>query len=371
MIYKIVVKLIVLNLSRYFFVIRYFEFMGLGSGLELKLLSWDKCYNNLLRLQRRIFKSVLVGDTISVCKLQNLVLTSNSARLLAIRLVTQINKDDGIDKINKNSFFSLKERFFLNFILKKNVFNWKPSKFEKFVYLTKESLSIEVTVPSLVDRCWQILVQFALEPAHRSIFSPRSLDITSSRSDFRLHYLLYLNLQYSSFGYQKRVLIIDFFRCLSLFNVNNLLKKLICSKDLKFSLFLSFLLGFNFNFVVVPELEKYFSLPFFLLNVLFHGLEYYYDGIRYGYRTLAFLLPIQDEISLFKNLCKFIVNIGLDISKSKVEVYSVYSGFDFLTWNFKVINKCCVIRPSFDSFNSFFRRVKNIITNSNYGAVCF
>ena len=94
---------------------------------EFKLLSWQKCYNNLLRLQKRIFKSVLVGDLISAYKLQNLLLCSNSGRLLAIRLITQLNKDSILGDINQDYFFYFKERFYLNSVLKRDVFTWKPT----------------------------------------------------------------------------------------------------------------------------------------------------------------------------------------------------------------------------------------------------
>lgn len=338
---------------------------------EFKLLSWQKCYNNLLRLQKRIFKSVLVGDLISAYKLQNLLLCSNSGRLLAIRLITQLNKDSILGDINQDYFFSFTERFYLNSVLKRDVFTWKPKSFGNFVYFSQEGYSIEVKLPCLIDRCWQVLVQFALEPAHQSSFSPRSLDITSSFSYSRLQYLIFLNLQHSSFGYQKRILIANFSKCLSVFNLNILMRKIISCKNLKVSLFFTFLSGFNFTSVLFPELERYFPLPFFLLSILFHGLEYFNDSIRCGTKVLIFLLPSHNESVIVRNLFKFVSNIGLDVLKGSYEIYSVFSGFDFLSWNFKIINKSCIIRPSFDSFNSFFKRVKNIITNSNYGAVWF
>lgn len=340
-------------------------------NLELKLLSWEKCFSNLLRLQKRIFKSVLVGDIISAYRLQSLLLCSNSSRLLAIRLATRLTDKSYFFDVDKKPFLSVTERFLLNSILKKEVFKWRPRKYINLVYITKDGLSINLKVPGLIDRCWQVLIQFALEPAHQAIFSPRSLEFNSSFGNYRVQHLIYLNLQFSSFGYQKRLLRIDFSNCLNKFNLNLFLKKIISFNDVKVSLFLSFFSGLSFNCICIPELERCFPFPFFLLNILLHGLEFFYDGVRYGPVLICFLLPLSSESLTIEKILNFISNIDLDHSKKFVNLYSVESGFNFLFWHFKVVNKSCVIRPSLDSFNLFFRRVKNVITNSNYGAVCF
>lgn len=71
------------------------------SASELwKKLNWKKFQKNLFRLQKRVFKAVQVGDKRKAQSLQKLILKSKSARLLAIRQVTQLNagkKTAGID----------------------------------------------------------------------------------------------------------------------------------------------------------------------------------------------------------------------------------------------------------------------------------
>ena len=54
-----------------------------------KNLNWKKFQKSLLRLQRRVYKAVQVGDKRKARSLQKLILKSKSARLLAIRKVTQ------------------------------------------------------------------------------------------------------------------------------------------------------------------------------------------------------------------------------------------------------------------------------------------
>src|SRR5258708_477084 len=69
-------------------------------------LPWRKLEQPLYRLQKRIFKASARGDLKTVHKLQKLVMKSRSARLLAVRRVTQENqgkKTAGVDGVKSVS----------------------------------------------------------------------------------------------------------------------------------------------------------------------------------------------------------------------------------------------------------------------------
>src|SRR6266581_2779343 len=69
-------------------------------------LPWRKLEQHLYRLQKRIFKASERGDLKTVHQLQKLVMKSRSARLLAVRRVTQDNqgkKTAGIDGVKSVS----------------------------------------------------------------------------------------------------------------------------------------------------------------------------------------------------------------------------------------------------------------------------
>lgn len=73
---------------------------------------------------------------------------------------------------------------------------------------------------------------------------------------------------------------------------------------------------------------------------------------------------------LMKKINTFLLKLSISNFISNISLYSLYNGFDFLDWHFKVFDdgklKCV---PSYESYRSFLRRVKVIINNSNYGAV--
>ena len=67
-----------------------------------KNLDWRKVRKTVFRLQIRLFKAMRAKDNARVRNLQNLILRSRSARLLAIRQVTQLNAGRKTAGVTKN-----------------------------------------------------------------------------------------------------------------------------------------------------------------------------------------------------------------------------------------------------------------------------
>src|ERR1051326_3731409 len=65
-------------------------------------LPWRKLEQHVFRLQKRIYRASLHGNQVAVHRLQQLLMRSRSARLLAVRRVSQDNqgkKTAGIDGV--------------------------------------------------------------------------------------------------------------------------------------------------------------------------------------------------------------------------------------------------------------------------------
>ncbi|MDD1434650.1 reverse transcriptase N-terminal domain-containing protein, partial [Dolichospermum sp. ST_sed6] len=92
-----------------------------NSSESWKTLPWKKSRRNLFRLQKRVYKAVQVGDKRKAKSLQKLILKSTSARLLAIRQVTQLNAGKKTAGIDGKKSLNFKERFELNELLKASV----------------------------------------------------------------------------------------------------------------------------------------------------------------------------------------------------------------------------------------------------------
>ena len=93
-----------------------------------KQLPWKQLRRNLFRLQKRVYKSIQVGDKQKAKSLQKLILKSTAARMLAIRQVTQLNAGKKTAGIDGKASLTFEERFALSEELRGKSNNWKHQK---------------------------------------------------------------------------------------------------------------------------------------------------------------------------------------------------------------------------------------------------
>jgi RNA-directed DNA polymerase len=109
---------------------------------EWAALPWRKLEQHLYRLQKRIFKASARGDLKTVHKLQKLLMKSRSARLLAVRRVTQDNQGkktagiDGVKSVPPAGRFALVEAIHPNRMNKR-----KPKPLRRVWIPNQEKLS--------------------------------------------------------------------------------------------------------------------------------------------------------------------------------------------------------------------------------------
>lgn len=242
-------------------------------------LSWEKCRQNVSRLETRIFKAIKVGDIKKSIQLQKLLLKSSSARLLAIRYVTQISLKKKISGIDGKLSLSFNERFQLEKYLLANLDNWNPQTLKKVFISSKIGSPFVLKVPTISDRAWCCLVDIAIEPAHEAIFSSRSFRLGNVFFMHQLQKIMFLNLGNSSFGIQKRVLIIEFQKYLELFSIDRLLTMIIAPRSIKIGIFRLLQSGFQLNFD--SELAYSDKFSYLLADILLHGIECLHNGVRY------------------------------------------------------------------------------------------
>lgn len=335
-----------------------------------RILSWEKSLNNLFRLQKRLFISLCVADTKKALSIQKLILKSNSARLLAIREVTQISINRRIAGVDGKVSLTFRERFELNEHLKLNFNNWEIQSFRK-VHSGKKSGDVEVLrVPAISDRAWHNLVKFSIEPAHEAMFHPRNYGFRRGRSAHQLQKLVFLHLSEGSYGSQKRFLHIHLNKIFSSFDHSFLLKNLIAPRGIKLGISRCLDLGFYPEFSEITDNTS--SLQSLFSNILINNIEKVHPCVRFGYDILFFLKPFDDESTIMKKIFNFLDSRGMNSNTVQTCVFSSSMGFDFLSWHFKVFKDGSFFStPSFDNYQKFLKRVKHTINNSNYGAVCF
>ena len=147
---------------------------------EWRQTNWRKLERRVFKLQKRIYKASIRGDVRAVRRLQKTLIRSRSAKMLAVRRVTQDNQGkrtagvDGVKSLTPSQRIKLVENLGLNNRVKPTRRVWipKPGTEEKR----------PLGIPTMYDRAQQALVKLALEPEWEARFEPNSHGFRPGRS---------------------------------------------------------------------------------------------------------------------------------------------------------------------------------------------
>ncbi|NUN66693.1 RNA-dependent DNA polymerase (plasmid) [Pseudanabaena biceps] len=345
-----------------------------------KELPWKKFRVNLFRLQKRVFKAVQVKDMRKARSLQKLILKSKSARLLAIRQVTQLNAGKKTAGIDGKKSLSFEERFELEKTLAKHHINWKHSGLREIPIPKKDGTIRMLKVPTIADRAWQCLAKYVLEPAHEATFHARSYGFRTGRSAHDAQKFLFNNLRSISHGINKRVIELDIEKCFDRINHSAIMENLIAPSGLKLGIFRCLKAGVNVGFPDQGTPQGGVISPL-LANIALNGIEsiHRYKGsnrvwiepsIRYADDMVIILRPEDNDVEILAKISEFLASRGMKVSERKTKTTATKDGFDFLGWHFKC-QKNGKFRsiPSEANYKSFRKKVKAIVNSSNFGAM--
>lgn len=147
---------------------------------EWNQLPWRKLGRSVFKLQKRIYQASISKNVKQVHRLQKLLLSSTSGKLLAVRRVTQDNQGrktagiDGVANLTKIERLRLVETMNLNEKSKpvRRIWITKPGKLEKR----------PLGIPIMRERTKQALIKLALEPEWEAKFEPNSYGFRPGRS---------------------------------------------------------------------------------------------------------------------------------------------------------------------------------------------
>lgn len=331
-------------------------------------LPWKKFRKNLFRLQKRIYKAVCVGDYRKARSLQKLILKSTSARLLAVRQVSQLNagkRTPGIDKVAKLTF---EQRFELSEKLLHHGSNWKHRGLREIPIPKKDGKMRILKVPTMADRAWQCLAKYALEAAHEATFHERSYGFRPGRSAHDAQKFLFNNLRSMSNGIDKQVIELDIEKCFDRISHTTIMNELIAPTRLKIGIFRCLKAGIHPEFPEQGTPQGGVVSPL-LANIALNGIEDIHQSVRYADDMVIILKPEDKAQLILDRISNFLAERGMKVSEKKTKLTATTNGFDFLGWNFKVQpNGKFRSTPSVDNFKAFRQKVKTIVNNSKYGA---
>ena len=148
--------------------------------IEWDQIDWSQVKHQVENKQQKIFRDAQRGNFWRVKQYQKLLVRSLSARLLAVKLVTEINAGRNTPGIDGHLVKTRKAKISLTESLKLR--NYKPNPV-KVKWISKPNGNRrKLGIPTIRDRVMQALILLAMEPEWETKFEPHSFGFRPGRS---------------------------------------------------------------------------------------------------------------------------------------------------------------------------------------------
>lgn len=338
-------------------------------------INWSLVEFRINRLQKRIYKYSLNNKKERVIFLQNLLINSLDAKLLAVRKVTTDNQGKKTPGVDGQIYTTPEEKMKL---VEKLHIDGKAAPIRR-VWIPKPGKSEKrpLGIPIIRDRAKQKLVLMALEPEWEAHFEPNSYGFRPGRSTQDAIEAIFLMLRNSgkNFGNGKYVFDADLKGCFDNINHDYLLKQLNTTPKitaqvkawLKAGIFEGLRLDPPYEGVANNEIgtPQGGIISPFLANVALHGMENFlknwicnqtwkYESKHEGYKankikSIGLVRYADDFVIIHKDpqiiadaktaLANWLANTSqLKYNEEKSRIIHSSMGFNFLGFSFTNIS---------------------------------
>lgn len=331
-------------------------------------IDWKAAESLVLKLQMRIAKATREGKQGKVKALQWVLTHSRSAKLLAVKRVSQNkgSKTPGIDGVIWNTdarrIAAVKQ-------LKRKAYQAKPLK---RIYIPKKNGKLRpLGIPCMIDRAQQALHLLALEPISETVADPNSYGFRPHRStaDAIAQCFLCLSQRYSS----EWVLEGDIKACFDKIGHQWLIDNIALDKKmLRQWLECGFMDKGLFYRTDEGTPQGGIISPTLMLLTL-SGLEQLLKATArrkgcnvnfIGYADDFVVTGSSKEVlvnEIKPLIARFLAERGLTLSEEKTHVTHINDGFDFLGFNLRKYKGKLLIKPSKSNALSFLGYMRTLI----------
>src|SRR2546421_799265 len=147
-------------------------------------LPWSSLEQQVVRMQKQISQASQRGDKQAVHTLQQRLMESEAARLLAVRRVAEENQGKDTAGVDGIKSLGPRERLAMASTIHPQYWSYQPPMPVRRVWVPKPGTTERrpLAILPMIDRCKQALVKLALEPEWEARFEPHSYGFRPGRS---------------------------------------------------------------------------------------------------------------------------------------------------------------------------------------------
>lgn len=332
-------------------------------------IDWNIVRATVNRLQTRIAKAIFEGKYGLAKRIQYLLTHSYSAKLLAVRIVTQ-NRGKRTPGIDGELWTSSKDKMLAALSLSDKQYQAQPLK---RIYIPKPGKDTKrpLSIPTMYDRAMQALYALALQPVAETLADSRSFGFRLFRSAQDASQYLFVCLRHKTGA--EWILEGDIKGCFD--NIshqwlkgNVLIDSSILNQFLKS--------GYLYEQTLFPTDQgtpQGGIISPILANLALDGMEKVImerypkmkvHFVRYAddFVVTAPTMEIAEELKSL--ISGFLAERGLTLSESKTKITHINEGFDFLGYNIRKYKGVLLMKPSKESVKKITRKTGELLHRS-------